>query len=122
MLKYLKLYYSNAFGPMLDRMKENRQYNRLYKTIQQANRRFLATGKRHYVLPDPTGKRFFAATNDEIKRLQIRGVFVRRMDIYLILRLAVYSTPERLNQETITEVKATNYEKVINGILKKFKF
>jgi hypothetical protein len=107
---------------MSDRMKENRQYNRLYKVIQQANRRFLATGKRHYVLPDPSGKRFFAATNDEIKRLQMRGVFVRKMNIYEILKLAVYSTPERLNQETIAEVKATNYEKVINGILKKFKF
>jgi hypothetical protein len=104
------------FGQMSDQMKLNRKYNKMYLKIKEANKRFLSEGKRFYVLEEPFKKgNFFVASHPEFE------VIVRkRVNIYDLLQLALYATPERLNQDTIAEVKATNYENVIKGVFKKF--
>lgn len=121
LFKYIAAYYSKMFNISVDQYKTEKKYKKLAKSIKEANKKFLSSGFRHYVMPDPYSGGFFCASRKEILHLQQAGVFKQDMNIYQILKLALYVTPERLNQETLAEVKRADLHGIMKNILAKLK-
>jgi len=67
----------------------------LHRKIKIADERFRGTGKKHYVIPDTNGK-YTVVNRKDVAYLQKHGHIHPAVTMIDILKIAVYSTPDKI--------------------------
>ncbi len=116
-LDYIKNYYSNIFGTFLDNWRLARNFKRIRNKIKEANKRFLTDNKQYHVFEHPFKKgKYFIATHRQFE------IMVRKNVLFTdLIKLSLYTTPQRLCDATIQKINMSDVESVANKIIMKLK-